>query len=591
MNTKELREKFFQFYKGYDHKLIPSASLLPENDPTVLFTTAGMHPLVPFLLGSPHPEGKRLVNVQKCIRTQDIDDVGDAWHSTFFEMLGYWSLGDYFKKEAIERTFAFLTKQLGFDANSLAVTVFMGEGSIPSDEESYSIWKNLGFSNDQIFKLGKEENFWGPAGMTGPCGPCSETFFVTTPNCNFGRTDCSPACKCGRYVELCNNVFMQYDKKGDGSFTLLPQKNVDFGMGLLRVVSIFNHLNSIYESDVYSASMQYLKSLSNELTIEQRRIIVDHIQAAMFAIGDGIRPNNVGAGYIVRRLLRRAFRLANQAKLQKEYIEKLVKSYGHVYEVQYPEIIAKQSEILQAIYEEEDKFVLALGQGLKYFEKELERLQARSKADNQTVISGQTAFYMFETFGFPLEVTQEIAKERGFSVDVAGFTLSFQEHQEKSRMAGDKLFKGGLADNSETVTKLHTATHLLHEALRKVLGPHVEQKGSNITAERLRFDFSHPNKLTDEELKKVETLVNEQIQKQLSISVNDMSIDDAQVSGAIGLFESKYGARVSVYSIGNFSKEICGGPHVKNTSELGRFSIKKEEASSRGVRRIKAVLD
>lgn len=583
MNATELRKKYIEFYKSKAHSQIASGSLQPENDPTVLFTTAGMHPLVPYLMGAPHPSGKRLVNSQKCIRTQDIDEVGDDWHCTFFEMLGNWSLGDYFKSEAITWTYEFLTKVLPFKPEQLACTVFAGENGIAFDDVSYDTWLKLGIPKERIFKLSREDNFWGPVGGAGPCGPDSETFFIARSHCILKNPDCSPACKCGRYVEICNNVFMEYEKRQDGHFIKLPKPNVDFGMGLLRVCSILSGSTSVYESTIYGLAMALIKERCPNLKITEQRIIVDHIQAAMFAIADGVLPSNIGAGYIVRRILRRAFRLANKAHIEPQYIDQLVDCFMKVYEGNFPELDSKRNLIVGAIREEEEKFSKALGQGLKHFEKELTRVSG-------DVIDGKLAFFMFETFGFPLEVTQEIAAERRLKVDVETYNKAFEEHQAKSRMAGEKLFKGGLADSSEESTKLHTATHLLHEALRRVLGDHVEQKGSNITPERLRFDFNHPEKMTPQQLKTVEELVNAQIQRALDISLKDMSLDEAKTKGAIGLFENKYGERVNVYFMGDFSTEVCGGPHVKNTKELGLFKIQKEEASSRGVRRIKAVL-
>lgn len=583
MKAQELRQKYIEFYKEKAHAPIPSGSLQPENDPTVLFTTAGMHPLVPYLMGAPHPSGKRLVNSQKCIRTQDIDEVGDDWHCTFFEMLGNWSLGDYFKTEAINWTYEFLTKVLPFKHEQLACTVFAGDSEIPFDDVSYNAWLKLGVPSSRIFKLGREDNFWGPVGGAGPCGPDSETFFITRDHCTLKNPECSPACQCGRYVEICNNVFMEYEKKQDGSFVKLPKPNVDFGMGLLRVCSILSGSSSVYESSIYNESMAIIRQKAASLTVTEQRIIVDHIQAAMFAIADGVMPLNIGAGYIVRRILRRAFRLANKAHMEPHYIDQLVDAFVTAYDGHFPELSTKRNAIVGAMREEEEKFSKALGQGLKHFEKELLKLNGKT-------IDGKLAFFMFETFGFPLEVTQEIAKERGLVVDVEVYNKAFEEHQAKSRMAGEKLFKGGLADTSEESTKLHTATHLLHEALRRVLGPHVAQKGSNITPERLRFDFSHPDKMTSEQIKAVEDLVNEQIKRGLTISLKDMSLDEAKTAGAIGLFEDRYGDRVNVYFMGDFSTEVCGGPHVKNTKELVGFKIQKEEASSRGVRRIKAVL-
>jgi alanyl-tRNA synthetase len=585
VTAASIRKKYLDFYKAHEHAQIASASLQPENDPTVLFTTAGMHPLVPYLMGAPHPLGKRLVNSQKCVRTQDIDEVGDDWHCTFFEMLGNWSLGNYFKKEAIVWTHEFITKELGFDQNRLAVTVFGGDENTPADETSYEVWRSIGYPPERIFRLGRKDNFWGPVGASGPCGPDSETFFITRDYCTKNDPKCSPACNCGRYVEICNNVFMEYNKQTDGTFAKLPQPNVDFGMGLLRVASIMSGASSVYESDIYAKAMTYLKQTAPGLSAKSQRIVADHLQAALFAIADGVTPSNVGAGYIVRRVLRRAFRLANQVNLEPHYIDAIVDSFIDVYSSHYEDLLKKRNGIIHEIRDEEQKFAKALGQGLKHLEKELTRLAA-----GETVIPGQLAFFMFETYGFPLEVTQEIANERGLSVDVDAYEKAYAEHQAKSRMAGEKLFKGGLADSSEETTRLHTATHLLHEALRRVLGPHVEQKGSNITPERLRFDFSHAEKMTKEQVEAVEKLVNEAITKSHEVHLENMTVDQAKARGAIGLFEDRYADRINVYFIGDFSTEICGGPHVRNTRELGQFKIQKEEASSRGVRRIKAVL-
>ncbi len=583
MKVSELRRKYLDFYKSKQHFEIPSGSLQPENDPTVLFTTAGMHPLVPYLMGESHPQGKRLTNAQKCIRTQDIDEVGDDWHCTFFEMLGNWSLGDYFKKDAIEWTFEFVTKVLNFDRSKLAVTVFAGEKDIPFDETSYKIWQSLGFAEKDIFKLGRADNFWGPVGNSGPCGPDSETFVVMSETCKKNNPHCSPACNCGRYVEICNNVFMEYNKNTDGTFTKLPKPNVDFGMGLLRVAAVLNGQKNVYEADVYAESMNFVAKNAGILSRSEQRILVDHLKAATFAICDGVLPANSGSGYVVRRILRRAFRLANRVNLDFQYIDILVGFFVDSYQYQYPELLKKQTAIISAIRDENEKFGKALGQGLKYLEKELAQIQS-------TNLDGKVAFFMFETYGFPLELTQEIAAEKNMKVDIESFNKAFEEHQEKSRIGGEKLFKGGLADTSEASTKLHTATHLLHEALRRVLGNHVEQKGSNITPDRLRFDFSHADKMTPEQIQKVEQIVNEQIARALDVKVENMTLVEAKEKGAIGLFEDRYGDRINVYFMGDFSTEVCGGPHVKNTQEIGKFKIQKEEASSRGVRRIKAVI-
>lgn len=584
LSAGQLRQLYFDFFIKRGHRLIPSASLLPENDPTVLFTTAGMHPLVPFLMGQSHPEGKRLVNVQKCVRTQDIEEVGDAWHCTFFEMLGNWSLGDYFKEDAIRFSFEFLTNVLALPVNRLAVTYFAGDPETPPDADSAGIWERLGIPRARIYALGRKDNFWGPVGATGPCGPDTEMFYILRETCDLNNPDCSPACGCGRFVEIWNDVFMQYQKQGDGTFVSLPQKNVDTGMGLLRVAAILSGKKSVYETDVYRPVMEYLEG--HPLSERNRRIVADHVQTAMFAIADGIEPSNVGAGYIVRRVLRRALRLTQQAGLDKQCIDLMVERFVRSYDGVYPQLRQKQTEIVAIMRGEEDKFNKALASGLKHLEKELTSLGAGGSA----TLPGGLAFFMFETYGFPLELTEEIAGERGIKVDRVAFDEAFRVHQERSRSAGDKLFKGGLADHSVASTQLHTATHLLHEALRRVLGPHVEQRGSNITPERLRFDFSHPEKVTPEQLARVEAIVNEQIRRDLPVTLEEMTLDEARQRGAIGLFEDRYGSKVNVYFMGDFSSEVCGGPHVRRTGELGAFKIKKEEASSAGVRRIKAVV-
>jgi alanyl-tRNA synthetase len=586
IDTTTLRKKYFDFFVSKQHRLIPSASLLPQNDPTVLFTTAGMHPLVPYLMGLSHAEGRRLVNVQKCIRTQDIEEVGDDWHCTFFEMLGNWSLGDYFKKESIEWSYEFLTKHLGISPEKIAVSVFGGDKDTPADTESVEIWKTLGFSDAKIFRLGRKDNFWGPVGNTGPCGPDTEIFYIAKSDCRLNNPQCSPACSCGKYVEIWNNVFMQYERTPEGQFKPLPQMNVDTGMGLLRVVSLLNGYTSVYQSDAYASAMDVIRKTAPHMPERDQRIIADHVQTALFAISDGAAPSNVGAGYIIRRILRRAFRIANKQNIEPHYIDRLVDVFVDVYKDQYPELTSKRSNILGVIRDEEEKFGKALTQGLKHFEKEL----SKPGLVQGNVIPGDFAFFMFETYGFPLEVTEEIAAERQLTVDKEAFNKAFEAHQKISRAGGEKLFKGGLADNSEASTRLHTATHLLHEALRRVLGDHVEQKGSNITPERLRFDFSHPEKMTPEQVKQVEEIVNEQIKRDMEITIEDLTLEEAKARGAIGLFEDRYGSRINVYFMGDFSKEVCGGPHVKRTSELGSFKILKEEASSRGVRRIKAVV-
>jgi alanyl-tRNA synthetase len=589
ITKKELREKYINFFVEKSHGAINGASLIPENDPTVLFTTAGMHPLVPFFLGEKHPSGNRLVNFQKCIRTGDIEEVGDDWHLTFFEMLGNWSLGDYFKEESIAMSYEFLTdkKWLGLSPDKLAFTVFAGDENAPTDTESEKFWMSHGIPKERIFHLGKEDNWWGPAGQTGPCGPCTEIFFIADKQkCS---DECSPACNCGKYVEIWNNVFLEFDKAADASLSKLKQHNVDTGLGVERVVSVLNGAKSVYETEFFEAAIKKITELSKAPVDSKSvplRIIADHIKTATFAICDGALPSNLGAGYVVRRLIRRAIRYAHKLEIKDGFIPELCSVYIEQYAYVFPELKEKQDEIIKAFVDESAKFEKTLQQGLKEFNKVVFGMK---KGKNRT-ISGRVAFKLYDTYGFPLEITMELANEEGFEVDKDGYAKAFEKHQELSRAGSEKLFKGGMADNSEMTTSLHTATHLLHEALRRVLGDHVEQKGSNITPERLRFDFSHPQKVTREELDKVEALVNEQIKADHEITMIETTFEDAREQGAIGLFANKYGEKVKVYSIGDFSKEICGGPHVEKTSKLGSFKIKKEQASSAGIRRIKAVV-
>ncbi len=586
VTTSEMREKFLAFFKTKGHTIIPSASLIPENDPTVLFTTAGMHPLVPYLLGETHPGGKRLADVQKCIRTGDIDEVGDATHLTFFEMLGNWSLGDYFKKEAIEWSYEFLTSPqwLGLDKNRLAVSVFEGDKDAPLDTEAFEIWKKLGIPEARIAKLPKKNNWWGPAGETGPCGPDTEIFYWTG---DLSKTPASFNDDHPLWVEIWNNVFMQYFKDKEGKFTPLKQQNVDTGMGLERVTAILNN-TQVYSIDVFQPIMKLIESLSgktygtDDMTTRAMRIIADHIRAATFIIGDprGIAPSNVGQGYVLRRLVRRAIRYGKALGITKPFAadvaEKVIEQFSNA----YPELLKNKETIVRELSAEEKKFGAALEKGLREFSKLKQ-------------VDGKVAFDLYQSFGFPIELTEELAREHGFDIDVKQFAEEFKKHQELSRTASAGVFKGGMADNSETVTKYHTATHLLHEALREVLGTHVEQKGSNITAERLRFDFSHPTKMTPDEIKRTEEIVNNVIKKDLPVHFEMLTVEEAKARGAIGLFEDKYaklGNKVKVYFIGDYSKEICGGPHVEHTGTIGNFKIQKEEAVSAGVRRIRAVI-
>lgn len=617
MTSRELRKKFLDFFREKGHSVISPASLIPENDPTVLFTTAGMHPLVPFLLGEKHPEGKRLADVQVCIRTSDIEEVGDETHHTFFEMLGNWSLGDYFKKEAIEMSFEFLTskKWLRIDKSNLAVSIFEGDKDAPKDEESKEIWTDLGIPEERIAPLPKKDNWWGPAGETGPCGPSTEMFYWTgkeTPPKGFNPED-------KRWVEIWNDVFMEYSRNKDGKYKLLSQKNVDTGMGLERVLSALNGLGDDYQTDVFLPLIRKIGELSGQKYEDNKkefRIIADHIKAAAFIIGDkrGIQPSNLDQGYVVRRLIRRAIRYGKILNLQENFLIPLIKETTEIYKDAYPEVKRKETDIITIVRNEEEKFEKTLEKGLKVLNTEL---SARDYVPGKKIenipdvtpidgipaftpkeITGRWLFDLYQTFGFPLEMSFEELKNRGRKFSDSEikrikeeFQVAVKEHQELSRTTSAGMFKGGLADSGEQAIKYHTATHLLLAALRKVLGNHVVQKGSNITSERLRLDFSHPEKMTKEEIKSVEDIVNQIIKEDLEVSCEEMSLEEAKLRGAMGVFEDRYGERVRVYSVGEFSKEVCGGPHVERTGQLGHFKIKKEESSSAGVRRIKAVLE
>ena len=591
MKAAEIRRKYIDFFKKRNHVEIKSAPLIPENDPTCLFTTAGMHPLVPYLLGAKHPAGKRLTDYQKCIRTGDIDEVGDAVHLTFFEMLGNWSLGDYFKKEMIGMSFEFLTgkENLNIPVDMLAVTVFAGDGDCPFDEEAFNEWRSHGIPEERIAKLGKKDNWWGPAGTTGPCGPDTEMFYWTGPLPApqvFDPTD-------KRWVEIWNDVFMQYNKTADGKFEPLAQRNVDTGMGLERVTAILQGKTSCYETEIFApifAKLDEIRGITAvpEVRTSSERIIADHLRAATFILADGITPGKVDQPYVLRRLIRRAIREGRKLGITEPFTAKIadavIAEFGDV----YPELREKADIIREELTREEKQFAVTLEKGTHEFQKLIDRVPAHIE---KKIISGKNAFNLYETYGFPIELTEEMAREKGFQVDRAGYDAAFAKHQEMSRAGAEQKFKGGLADSSEATAALHSATHLLQAALRKVLGTHVEQRGSNITAERLRFDFSHEEKLTPEQLKQVEDLVNDAIRRDLPIVCEEMDLETAKKSGAMGLFENKYDAKVKVYTMGDVSKEICGGPHAKRTGELGVFKIKKEESSSRGVRRIKAVLE
>ena len=648
LSSNELRALFLKFFQKKGHSVIPSASVIPENDPTVLFTTAGMHPLVPYLLGQKHPQGTRLTDVQKCIRTGDIDEVGDMSHLTFFEMLGNWSLGDYFKDQMIPWSWEFLTSPewLGIDPDKLAFTVFEGDEDCPRDEEAANLWRKCGVKDDHLFYLPKEHNWWGPAGVTGPCGPDTEMFIITKKPCG---PDCSPACHCGAYLEIWNDVFMQYNKQKDGSFIPLTQKNVDTGMGLERTICVLNGKKSVYETDAFTGILAKIEELCgkkytpDDENTRAFRIVADHMRTSTFIIGDprGIGPSNVGQGYILRRLIRRAVRYGMGLGLQEGFTAEIAKVIIDQYKAVYPELEQNKAFVLEQLTLEEGRFARTLKQGEKEFDKVMNNLRrtreamekiladdtlaaaeeavkthvlrpqpdmvsaieavkagdlAKVKAecqrihDSLNVIDGRSAFKLYDTYGFPIEITKELAAENGLTVDEADFAKRFEQHQATSRSGAEQIFKGGLADHSEQTTCLHTATHLLQAALRKVLGDEVHQKGSNITAERLRFDFTFGRKVTPEELAQLEALVNDAIAAKVPITMEEMTVSEAKAQGAMGLFESKYGEVVRVYTMGPYSKEICGGPHANNTGDLVSFKIIKEEASSAGVRRIKATI-
>ena len=593
--SETLRETFLKFFESKGHAIIPSASLIPENDPTVLFTTAGMHPLVPYLLGEKHPAGNRLTDVQKCVRTGDIDEVGDASHCTFFEMLGNWSLGDYFKSEMIPWSFEFLTskKYLGIPVDDIAVTCFAGDDDCPRDDESAKLWQKCGIKKEHIFFLPKSGNWWGPAGTTGPCGPDTEMHIIRNhaEADKLGPYDFEKA-PAGTFLEIWNDVFMQYNKNAEGKHEPLKQKNVDTGMGLERTLCILGGKESVYETDVFEKAIQKIESLTGRKYSEGGevtrafRVILDHVRTATFMLGDnkGIVPSNTDQGYILRRIIRRAVRFGRNIGLPQGSLKEVSYTIINKYATVYPELVKNQSKIEEELEKEELKFSKTLQQGIREFEKVAANLSTGGKID------GVTAFHLYDTYGFPVEITNEMAREKGLTVDVDGYEAAYAEHQAKSRAGSEQKFACGLADHKEETTKLHTATHLLHAALKIVCSPDVEQKGSNITEERLRFDFNFARKLTPEEVAEVERLVNEQISLNVPVVMQEMSLEEAKEKGFTGLFESKYGERVKTYSIGNFSKEICGGPHAQTTGELGKFKIAKQENVSAGVKRIKAVL-
>ncbi len=584
MKAIEIRNKYLNYFKSKGHAVIPSAPLIPENDASVLFTTAGMQPLVPYLLGQKHPNGTRLTDYQKCLRTVDIDEVGDNRHLTYFEMLGNWSLGDYFKKDSISMSYEFLTKELGIPVEKLSVTCFGGDSDCARDEESAKVWQEVGISKERIYFFGKDDNWW-IAGETGPCGPDTEMFYDTgKPKCS---SECNPSCGCGKYVEIWNNVFMEFYKNEDGTYKKLSQKNVDTGLGLERINMLLQGKETPYDTELFVSVMDKLLELTpHKENIQSRRIVTEHLRASMMVISDGGRPSNIDRGYILRRLIRRMVRHLNKLEINLNELSSLVDIYIDTLGEMYPDLVLKKEEIKQVLIDEKDKFVKTLEHG----QRELEKVLNRAKQENKTILEPTTVFNLYETYGFPPEVTKEIAEEQGYLVDLKEIDKLFKEHQEKSKLGSDKKFKGGLSGSGEMETKYHTATHLLNAALKVVLGSETHQAGSNITPERMRFDFPCDHKLTDEEKKKIEDLINEWIEDGLTVTNTEMNKEEAVATGAEAMFIERYPDIVTVYTIGDVSKEICMGPHVENTKVLGHFKIQKEEASSAGIRRIKAVL-
>lgn len=591
MTASELKKKYLAFFIKKRHKLLPNVSLAPENDPTALFINSGMHPLVPYLLGETHPLGKRLVSNQRCLRTQDIEKIGNMMHLTFFEMLGNWSLGDYWKKEAIEWSWKFLTKELSLKPQRIFITCFAGDKNSPKDEESANFWHSLGVAKDRIFFLGKEDNWWS-VGETGPCGPDTEMFYDT------GKKPCGPNChpgdNCGKYFEIWNDVFMEFNRKPNGQLEKLKQRNIDTGMGVERTAAMLQGKDDVYQTELFSSIVRTIELLSGKKYEGQNqramRIIADHLRAATFALADGVVPSNVERGYVVRRLIRRTIRYGKQLNINQLFTFKIAKVVVDNYSQEYPHLENNKELICSQLQNEEEKFLKTLQRGLKEFKKISSGLINKTKK-----ISGEKAFYLYETYGFPLELTEELAKEKGFTLDKKEFEKAQLRHQKKSRVSLKKKFAGGLADHSEEVTKLHTATHLLHQALRQVLGDHVRQVGSNITPERLRFDFTHPEKLTPEQIKKVEQIINRQISRDLPVKWKIMSLAEAKKQGALAFFTEKYGEKVKVYFIGPststerpYSVEVCGGPHVTSTGKIGGVKIIKEKPVGSGRRRIYA---
>ena len=593
MTANELRSKYIEFFKSKGHSEISGQSLIPDNDPSVLFTTAGMHPLVPYLLGEKHPAGTRLTDYQKCVRTGDIDAVGDPSHLTCFEMLGNWSLGDYFKKESIAFSYEFLTSPqwLGLDPRCISVTVFEGDENAPRDDEAAQYWKEVGMPEDKIAYLPASDNWWA-AGPTGPCGPDTEIFYWVGEG--VPPVGSNKATDSDNWMEIWNNVFMQFNRIDEKTLVKLEKQNVDTGMGLERTNCILQGKTSVYLTEVFQPIINKIEELSNykygdnEEKDKSVRIIADHSRASVFILGDqkGVTPSNVGAGYVLRRLIRRAVRHGRKLGIEEAFLAKIAESVVENFKCAYSELEQNKEKIFNELTAEENKFRETLRKGEVEFQKLLPNLMKNP----QKVIPGRVAFRLYDTFGFPIELTQELADENGFTVDVEGFKEAEKKHQELSRSQSAGTFKGGLAEQSEITTKYHTATHLLQQALVNVLGEHVAQKGSNITAERMRFDFTHPQPMTKEEIQQVEDIVNEQIKKDLPVTMEIMDLEEAKNSGARALFGEKYESKVKVYSIGDFSKEVCGGPHVEHTGLIGTFKIAKEQSSSAGVRRIRAVI-
>ena len=587
ISSDKLKKMYMDFFQKNGHKVIANASLIPENDPTALFISAGMHPLVPYLLGQPHPSGTKLVNVQKCLRTSDIDEVGDSFHLSFFEMLGNWSLGDYFKAESIPWSYEFLTSKewLNIDKDKLSVTVFAGDENAPRDNESANIWKELGVPEERIYYLPKEDNWWGPAGSTGPCGPDTEIFYDTgIEPCG---SECKPGCGCGKYNEIWNNVFMEYNKTPDGRYELLKQRNVDTGMGVERTISVLQGKKNVYETEIFVPLLYRIKELAEieEILDEQVksvRVIMDHTRAATFLLADGVVPRNLEQGYVLRRIIRGAIRHGKMMDIEEEFLSELAQTIIGMYAEDNPHLKSSEDFILTELKKEYKKFNNTLAKGLRRFNR---------ISKNKNEINGKDAFLLYQSFGFPIEITRELGIENHIPVDVDGFDEEFQKHQKVSRASADKKFGSGLADSQKETVKLHTATHLLNEALRVVLSKDIVQRGSNITHERLRFDFNFDRKLTDQEKKAVEAVVNDQISKAIPVERIETTMDEAKKMEIQAMFDDKYGDKVTVYSIGDFSTELCSGPHVDNTGELGHFRIVKEQGISAGVRRIRAVLE